>query len=258
MKKIFFAASMVLSMSAFAQLNLTKGQKFSSKTEMTQNITMEMAGQQMPVKNDIKIKMDLEVTDVTPTGYVVKGTVDKFKMEASTMGQTTAYDSDKPDENPQLAEAMADVKKSFELQVEKATGKVSAKEGSATNKALEQSGNQTKNFFLTIPAGKKVGDSFTDSSSAEGNSNKAVYTITAVNGNSTDLSYSSTTVTNGSRDQGGMTVNTNMTMSGIGKMTVKSSVIEKNEYKGKIEGTVEAGGMTMPMSGDVTMSSKLD
>ena len=257
MKKTILFSLILVSANAFAQtpkiIKLTKGQKITAKTAMSMDMDLGMG----TMKTDNNTDFEIKVIDENAKSYTLTYTPVKMKMSVDGMGQSMTYDSDKPeDKNTEIGKTASEkLNVSDTLILNKLTGEVKQLN---ENKSDEKSGggmfamsnNQNQgamDAFMIIPANKKIGDSWVDSTVAKGLTTRKTF-----NWVSTDKDIATLKVTGsmyGSMDQEmqGMSVTITLDLSFNETRTVntKTGQVIKVVNDGDMKNTMESMGMTM-------------
>ena len=229
-------------------------------------------GMQMKTSNIASNK--LLIIGVDATGYQLSNTVTKLKTDMDFMGQQTNYDSDKPADNEsETGKAVAaKLNKPDTLLLDKLTGKVTRNKKSTEEMPEVNQGNPlaglmssmnssadvqvVENAFFIIPAGKKTGDSWSDSTSDKSMKSKRIFTIKSIEGNTATISYSGTIDVSGNQEIQGsevaITMNTKLTGEIIFNPT--TNLVSKRTMNSDINGTIEMMGQAMPVTAKVESS----
>lgn len=199
MKKIFLPLLLAASVSGFAQkvsnkLSFQKGQKLEIITNMNMNTEMMMGE---TTGNTVTTEV-YDVKDVTASGTTLEKSTKNLKLTFSLMGQEKSFDSDKPEDLKgdmgEPLKKLMDAK--FEFTVN-GSGKITAVKEDAAKKKKDDSQNMmgmmmsqmnmgssappivgTASLFKILPdyeVGK--GDSWSDTTTLNGNSFKNNYTV---------------------------------------------------------------------------------
>lgn len=273
MKRLFllFALSPVLSVSAqksaapASSIQLSKGQSITIVTETDMSMDMGMGGE---IKNNSKATSTLTVLELSGQDYKVSNTLNKIAVSMDMMGQTTSYDSEKPGEESEMSKAVSDkVGKSETGMLNSLTGvfksdKAAGSDDESSNplQAIMGGGDEdkmTSKAFFIIPAGKKVGDSWTTTDSANGTKTTNTYTYKSAESNIATIELSEVRVTNTEMEMQGMQMNLAMNAKSTGSMTVDitKAILKKRTENMEIEGSIEVMGQSTPISATGTSVS---
>jgi len=258
MKKILFASLILLSVDSFAQsaktIVLKKGQTITAVTSNTSDADLGMG----TMKNNSTTTTKIMVADENESGYVITSTLTKMKMDLDGMGQNMSYDSDKPeDKDSQLGQSIGGkINSPSNFTLDKKTGKAiltDKKEEDAVAGAGIASigGNENEaieDAFLIIPAGKKVGDSWTDSSFNKGITSKKTYTIKSIEKDIANIELKGTMEGTTEREMQGMTMNMTINSKITGQITasISTSCVTKSVVDSDITSSIEMMGQQMP------------
>lgn len=267
-----FSLSLIFTIFCFAvnaqkftnKINLKNGSTYEVATNVVQS--MNMGGMEMTTKIASTLKLD--VTSVTDEEIQFKAKIIKIKSSGEVMGNTSEYDSEKPDSdnNPEMTEALkGKLEEQSELSVNRLTGE--SKDISASKKdkdpvddlmnaAGSNEGNVVNEMFFLVPKDKKVGDTWTTLVEKPGTKTENKYTLKEVKGNVATIEF--VTITNNSQaiPVEGMDMNMNLKMTSIGSFTVniETAMLEKKTTKLTAEGTTEIMGQSSP----IEMSSNVE
>ena len=277
MKKsiLLICAGFMISPSVFSQnsnpIKIEKDRLILATVVSSSDMDMGM-GMQMKTSNIASNK--LLIIGVDATGYQLSNTVTKLKTDMDFMGQQTNYDSDKPADNEsETGKAVAaKLNKPDTLLLDKLTGKVTRNKKSTEEMPEVNQGNPlaglmssmnssadvqvVENAFFIIPAGKKTGDSWSDSTSDKSMKSKRIFTIKSIEGNTATISYSGTIDVSGNQEIQGsevaITMNTKLTGEIIFNPT--TNLVSKRTMNSDINGTIEMMGQAMPVTAKVESS----
>ena len=271
MKTILLVAGLFFTANSFAQtkdIKLKNGQTINVTTSVSQNMDM---GGGMTMSSSSNSTHVIKVNGESGSNYNVSATLTKVVSNTSAMGQDTKYDSE------DIAGSNSDIAAAFEKTLnvtensllDKSTGvaksanpKEAVEAEDADNDLLKNmmSGGGSNdnsgiisNAFFTQIAGKKVGDTWTDSATVTGFKNVSNYTISAINGDIVTINLEGTL--NGTQEVETQGMQIEITMNTLNKGTVE---VNKNSYQvikrivdSEITSTMDMMGQTMDMSGNV-------
>jgi len=254
MKKILSLAFLICTGTAFAQnsngIKLTKGQAITINTVVNTETEMQMG----TMKNDYNTTMKLNVVEETPETYTINYAVAQMKMNMDGMGQNMSYDSEKPeDKDSQMGQAMGDkLKKVMTYILDKKTGKTTIVKKANEEEAGAMGGmfsisdeDQSANAaFFILPAGKKIGDSWSDSTNSKGIIAKKTYTLKSIAQNIATIDVTGTISGSKEQEANGMTMNITLN----NKVTEQMMVNTDNGLVTKITNTTD-GTNSMDMMG---------
>ena len=275
MKTVFLIVSMFLAMNSFSQKNdtrvlLSKGQKFTLHITSSQQVDMGMG---MEMKNNTSSHNNFFVIDADDKSYIVSSTLTGLKIAMEVMGEQTTFDSDlKEDSASELGKSIKNLNIPDTVSVNKYTAEVSTdkKEPPVSKDAasnpmeglFESLGDQRADMslsdaFLVIPAGKKIGDSWTDSSSTKDQKTIKTYSIQSIEKNIATIIVIGNIVSSIQTEANGMSLTVTMTTKTNTEVTtdVKTSLVTKRSTKADITGNLEMMGQSLPISGKSTTTS---
>lgn len=237
---------------------------------MSQEADMGMG---MEMKNFTTSQTNYIVLGVTDKNYSVSSTLTGMKVSMDFMGQQTTYDSDlKSDSASEIGKSMKDLNVPDTVSVDKYTGTVIAdakavtesKEGDSNpmESLFESLGDNNKNAsiseaFFIIPAGKKTGDSWADSSSTKDIKTLKTYVIKSIEKNIATIRVTGTVVSNIQTEVQGLQVNVSMTTKTDSEVITdtKTSLVTMRTTKADINGNLELMGQSVPVTGKATITS---
>jgi hypothetical protein len=276
--KLFLPAVFIFSINTLAQtstgkLSLTKGLKLQIDNSVKSVITQEMMGQSMEIKIDANTTHQVEVKDKKDSSYLVTSTFTKLKTSGSAMGQELNFDSDKKEDmESETGKAMKDrlnVPKDIEINV---LAKVINAPKTVTKKDEPASGggmmdmmknimggendesNGADQAFEILPAGKKIGDNWSDSTITSEVKTYRQYTLKQINGNIATISISGKQLVNKQMEQQGMqiTVTSDGKLSGEGTVDMTTGILQKKTTSLDSTGSAEVMGQSIPVTTKTT------
>ncbi|RYY69696.1 MAG: hypothetical protein EOO13_08745 [Chitinophagaceae bacterium] len=271
MKQILCLFALAFSVTVNAQeIKLNKGQKITISSNITQDVDMGVA----QVKNTTNATSIVEVKDADGKNYSTVYKMTKFAMSANAMGQEQNYDSEKPeDKDSEIGKSIGDkINKEIKVSVDKKTGKAISEIKESPEKSEDAgenpfagmmdmigAGNEetavTESAFFLIPAGKKVGDSWTDSVKVkDAMTGFKTYTIKAITANETVVSVFSKMDGKQNVDLQGMQVDIALSAKTEGEFLVdtKTSIMKKSSRVADITGNMDMMGQSLPLTAKMT------
>lgn len=270
MKHSLLACAMLLSANLFAQdLPLKKGQKVD--IIVTTNQEMDMSSMGMQMQNNTTTQTKVEVKDIVKDSIVSAITIARMQISVDMMGQQVNYDSDKPeDKDSEMGKDVGNrIGKELLVYSHKTTGKGRAEKDNTVKEAdknplagLMQSFGPAdesatiENLFFLAAKGKKEGDTWTDTSSVNGNKESKTYTIKSIKDGITLVGLFTTMQTSTTTEAEGMQMDISMNVKTEGEFSLdsKSFMMKKSTSVSDIDGTIGVMGQSMPMSSKVTTS----
>ena len=265
---LFIAAITIVNVS-FAQnypdkILLNKNQKLITSTTSNGTVSFQMMGQSMETTSESTVNTTVDVKDVTPVGYLLTNTVNKMKIKTTGgMAPPVDFDSDKKEDiNSEIGKSVSGNLQPTDLEITftgKPVEKKNMKDEEDMAKVMQSimSGtgdNGITGVFMLIPAGKKIGNIWADSSNENGVKIKNTYTLKQVNGN--DASVSVTTISNINKtvnSQGAeLTVTMDSKISSDNIVELTTGVIKEKRTTIEGQGNLSAAGQDMPMTTKVT------
>lgn len=261
MKKILLIASLVAVYTTQAQnIKLEAGKKITVVTTNNMDMDMSIAGS---MKSEASATSVINVVSVDGDKYNITCTNTKLKSSQDAMGQSMNFDSDKKEDlDSEIGKELGkNVNKAIELILNKNNGVVVSK-----NKNDEEDGNPMKevmasaggnsaesivsNTFFVIPAGKKVGDSWVDSSSEAGMKRIKTIQYKSLNADVATLNVSTVVKGTMSKETQGMQmeITINGTTDAAIEVNTTNSIVKKNTSKGEVNGSIDVMGQSVPIT----------
>lgn len=255
------------------RLLLNQGQKLQVDNTISATNSVEMMGQSMDVKMDIIMASQLEVKEKRDTAYNISFVTTRIATNMEMMGQTTNYDSDKKDDDNEMAKAMKDkINVPVEMEVnndgkviniKKDTTKPVNKEADAMASmmsSMNAGGDERTtagNIFLVLSKDLKTGDKWSDSVITTEGKTYNDYTIVSTDGDSTKVTLTGKQSIIKSIEAQGMemTVTLENKLSGEIIVDKKTSVVTRKSVTTEGTGTTEIMGQSVPMTTKGTSTS---
>lgn len=268
MKKILCFAGILFTANSFAQSNtikLNKGDVITVTSNVTQNMEMGMGMSMTSSSNTTHV---ITVNNEAKDNYELSATLTKIKTSSNAMGQETNYDS----ENSAAAdsEIAAVFEKSLnvveKVLLDKKTGIAKAAEakeaaegeddfleGMMSGASSNDNSGIVSSAFFTQAAGKKLGDSWVDSSTVSGFRNVSNYTVAAIKGDIITLNLVGTVAGSQQVETQGMQIDVTMNTKNKGTLEInkKSLQILKRTVDAEVTSSMDMMGQTMDMTGNV-------
>lgn len=272
MKQILFLLTLGSAAAVNAQqIKLDKGQRITITSTVSQDMDMGMG---MQMKNSSNTTSVLEVKDADSKNYNTVYKLTKLNMTFDGMGQQQSYDSEKAtDKDSELGKSVGDkIGKEVNVTIDKNTGEITTEKKAEPEKDDEDEDNPlagmmdmfgakesetaiTESVFFLIPAGKKVGDSWSDSVNVK-ESMKGIktFTLKAINGNEATIALFSKIEGKQNVEMQGMQIDINISAKTEGEMLVntKTSLVKKSSRVADISGNMDLMGQSMPLTSKMT------
>lgn len=260
------AVLVIFSLTATAQqtkIDVQRGQKYQVETSSKMNSSAEVMGQTMENSSDTKSATVYEILGAGQDGISLQSTIIKMLVNATMMGQSMSYDSDKKDNEGPIAEVLSPL-------VNKVKGIILDNNGTIVKQDVSEaaaqaammgavtSGNETATeLFIPALIGKelKSGDSFSDTSTVKkekfSSADSGTYKVTAIENGIASISYTGTQVIVTVMEQMGMemTSNTNNIVKTELQFNTKTGLILAKATVVESTISIDAGGMTIPATG---------
>lgn len=266
------AAGLLTSVAGFSQsgIRVAKDQKFTVETSTKFNSSAEVMGQTMETTSDIKTTTLYEVTGVSSDGIGLRSSITKMTLTGSSMGQEMSFDSEDKNSSGPVADMLKPkINKANNLQLDN-NGKIVKQDETGDNSQMLMMGMSSGNGAVTelfIPelSGKtlKAGDQVPVITNLKkdkySSRDSGTYVVSAVENGIASLSYTGVQTINATIEQMGMEMETNSNNVvkselqvdvATGLVLMKATVVDQNI-------SVDAGGMTIPASGKIIVTTKI-
>ena len=274
LKKTLFAATLLLSTTAFAQtakLVLAKGQKYEVTTTMKTSSVASMMGQDMENTLDNTTIETYEVKDTRANETDLVKIVTKMKMNTQMMGQDMNYDSDSKDNSGPMAEGMDKMVGKIKNITIDANGKIIKQDKDAEEDVAQvgmmMAASSSDGVAMVKPSfiNKKftVNSSWVDSSVNDADKLKSTtagtYTVTSIEGNIASINFTGNQRMSGTIEQMGQ----EMAMTGTSKVNTQIKFDMASgliiESTSTVDGTsnIDAMGMSIPVTTKTTSATKV-
>lgn len=282
MKKFFLVAGIAVASTGFAQkvnnkLSFQKGQKLEVVVETNKTSNIELMGQSMDTKMNSTINELIDVADVNNSGATLEHSIKRMKFDVTNpMGPSQSYDSDKDaDRNGEIGKMLEKTLKSkYTVTIDPMGKIVAVKSDKDTSKSEDadmadlmasQLGMNSTNpkvgeassFKILPDKAVGVGDTWMDSSAAEGQTRKTTYTVKNITDKDIVLDYNEVININTTQQlMGAMEATIKTTDKTTGTITLDRATGLLKQKTGVMqeEGTMEAQGQTIPMKGTTNIS----
>lgn len=275
MKKLVVVLLSVISFTVFAQtptgkIVVKKGQHFMVESSSDGVSKMDMMGQSMEMKIGSATKLTAEIKESKDNNYTITQTLTNVKSSFSGMGQEKTFDSDKKEdldssEAGALYKGKLNVPKDFVITTEGksivTTDTTSIEKKQDDNPMSEimnmmsaGQDNAAAILFLVIPKGKKVGDTWLDSTINEGMKMKKTYTLNSIANKEAAVTVNTVMDINKTMQVQGMDMNAAMTskVNATVLVDVISNVQKENKSTMELTGTIDIMGQSVPMTATAT------
>jgi len=249
---------------------LTKGQKFEINNNTKSVISQEMMGQAIEITVDANMVHKVEVIDKMSNSYLIASTLTKLTTNGSAMGQEMKFDSDKKEdmesETGKLMKDQLNITKEIEISEMAKVIKSSTKSATSapsgqlmdmlnniTGGYIDES-NGASSAFEIIPAGKKIGDFWSDSTIMGDIKTYNSYTLKSITNNIATLELKGKQLINKKMEQQGMEINIKMEakISGEGIVDMNTGLLQQKTTLTDGNGAAEVMGQSIPMSSKIT------
>jgi hypothetical protein len=213
------------------------------------------------MKSDYNTTIKLNVIDENAETYTLSSSIAQMKMNMDGMGQNMSFDSEKPeDKDSQMGQAMGDKLKKVDTYIlDKKTGKTTIvkKEGGEEEGGMgggmfsisDEEGAPNAAFFL-LPSGKKIGDSWSESTTSKGITTSKTYTLKSINQEVATIDIVGTITGTKEQEANGMTMSMTMNNKITEQMLVNVNVGLVTKTTNTTDGTnsMDMGGNQMEMT----------
>ncbi len=274
MKIVLVTLLSIISASAYCQtttgkIAVKKGQHFVVESTSDGTVNQEMMGQSMEMKIGSTTKLSADIKEVKDNNYTITQTLTNIKSKFSGMGQEKTFDSDKKEDLN--GEAGAIYKDKFNVPkdvvvtneginvVNTDTASTSKKQDANPMAAMmDMMGGGQDNvataLFLVIPAGKKAGDSWMDSTNKDGVKMNRTYTLNSIKNKEASITINGVININKTMQMQGMDMNAVMVSKVISAVLVDidSNVQKENKSSTDVSGTIDVMGQSIPITSKAT------
>ena len=259
------SSNISLAQNATDKIVLLKNQKFATSITTNGTMNLEMMGQNMETISEAKVTGTLDVKDITSTGYMLTNTINKTKIKTKGgMAPPVDFDSDKKEDlNTEMGKSIKENLQPKDMEVTflgKLIDKKDAKNSQediakAMQTVMSGTGdNGITDIFMLIPAGKKEGDVWVDSSDANGIKLNSTYSLKKINGSEATVLVNTLSNISKTVNAQGAEITISMDSKIASENIVDLTTGLVSEKKATIEGkgNFGAGGQEMPMTTKVT------
>jgi len=287
MKKILLVASITLSINGFAQkvngqLAFPKGQKLELITETKKTSTMEMMGQSMESTVNSTMTEVYDIEDAGANGATIEHKVKRLVFTANGMGNSQSFDSEKEEDRKGEMGKMLEkgLKNKYKMTID-ASGKI------VTVKVDDDNPNATKNgesdamaglvssqlglnlglpkpgdvsIFKILPNREVAqGDTWTDTSSSNGQKRTTVYKVNSITASDVILDYTEDININTTQQIMGQDASIKADDKVTGQVTLDKNtrLLKRKTATIDTKATMEAQGMSIPSTGKTTITVTL-
>jgi hypothetical protein len=233
---------------------------------MTSSIDADL-GMGMQMKNESSATNILHVIGSGDKNYTLSSTLIKLVISMDMMGEQKNYDSEKEaDKDSEIGKTLSKkLNIPDTIPVEISTGIVQSKTTKTMpspekpenpmDPMMEAMGSSTdenvgvENAFFILPAGKKPGDSWADSSMEKNMKTVKTYIFKSLDKNIATINLAGSVTGTGQMEMQGMQVDISMNSITTGDIIVdtKTGLVSKRTVIGDINGTLNLMGQSMPV-----------
>jgi hypothetical protein len=287
MKKTLLVAFIAISVNSYSQkvtgkLNFPKNQKFEMVTETNKSATMELMGQSMESTVNSTMTEVFDITGTDGSGASIEHKVKHLVFTANGMGNSQSFDSEKEDDRKgEMGKIMEkSLKNKYTMSVD-AFGKVTSikldddnpngKQDQKTDAMAELASTQLglklglpkpgdASIFKILPDKEiAVGDSWTDSSSGNGQKRTTVYTVKSITDKEVTLDYTEDININTTQEIMGTQASMKSDDKVTGQIIIDKAtgLLKQRTATMNTNATMEAQGMSIPSTGKTTITVTL-
>lgn len=252
------------------KIKLENGQKIVATTNISIEADLSMG---MQMTSTSSSEYNLEVKSSTDKEYTISSTLTKIKLDFNMAGQSSSYDSEKnPTPTSETDKAIAEkLNKPVDVLLDNSTGKATLKE--KPSKTDEEDGNPMAGLmgaftdasedaivagaFELIPAGKKVGDSWSDTTKDNDGTTIRTCTLKSVNGDEAQLQINAVTTSSSKLDFQGMEFELKSTTKTNSEVTTEMSTgrIKTKNSTSDITGNIQVMGQDVAITSKATTTA---
>ncbi len=273
-KAALIITGLFVSLSAFPQatgkIQLKNGQKILVSGTMSVEADLGMG---MQMTSSSTSENSLEVKNSSDKDYTITSTLTKLKMDLNMAGQSSSYDSEKnPNPTSDMDKSLAEqLNKPVDVILDNTTGKASLKE--KPKKTDEEDSNPMAGMmgafaqstddavvsgaFELVPPGKKVGDSWTDSTKEKDMTTVRTYTLKSLSGNDAVIQVDAVINASNKLDFQGMEMEFKSTTKSSSEITtdINTGNVKSKNTKSDITGNIQIMGQEMPVTAKVNTAN---
>ncbi len=273
-KAALIISGLFVSLSAFPQatgkIQLKNGQKILVSGTMSVEADLGMG---MQMTSSSTSENSLEVKNSSDKDYTITSTLTKLKMDLNMAGQSSSYDSEKnPNPTSDMDKSLAEqLNKPVDVILDNTTGKASLKE--KPKKTDEEDSNPMAGMmgafaqstddavvsgaFELVPPGKKVGDSWTDSTKEKDMTTVRTYTLKSLSGNDAVIQVDAVINASNKLDFQGMEMEFKSTTKSSSEITtdINTGNVKSKNTKSDITGNIQIMGQEMPVTAKVNTAN---
>jgi hypothetical protein len=266
------SANLVFAQVPASKIALAKGQKIQGEISMTTEANLSMG---MEVQSSSSSEISLEVKDITATSSIFNNTLQKLKVNMDMMGKSMNYDSEKPeDQTSDIGKAFGSkINVPVEITVDNTTGKMISDQKDVEEKKDDDPADPMESImqlfgaandedpvsgaFILLPQGKKVGDSWSDSTVAKNSKTVRSYTLKSIVGKEAVVQVNTITDATGDIEMQGMqmTVVTNAKTTGDIVTDISTALVKKKNMTTETTGSLQVAGQDVPISAKTTFTA---
>lgn len=227
-----------------------------------------MTAMGMQMKNNSTTTGEVLLKDIKDHNYIATYKLNKVNLSMEMMGQETKYNSENPgDKDSEMGKAISEkIGKEVTVFVDKNTGKASLDKSTesperqpdanpmaglmdAFGSVTEEANVETA--FFVLPAGKKTGDSWIDSSaSTKTMKDLRTYTLKSIKDGVADINLLSTMEGTTSTEMQGMQMDISLSVKTDGQILVdtSTSLVKKRSNTANLTGNIDMMGQSIPIS----------
>ncbi|MEO6538039.1 MAG: DUF6263 family protein [Ferruginibacter sp.] len=246
---------------------LNKGQQITITSSATAKADMGMG---MGMNSTSSTINKLSVLEIMPNDYKVASRMTKMLFNAEMMGQQQHFDSDKKeDRESEFGKTVSSALDTTKLVlVNKKTGSIESQKDD--NNSLLNDSNPMSGMlgamatggenaiisgaFFLVPANKKIGDKWSDSSSIEGMKTVNNYSIESVEKNIVTVLVNTSVTGNTTMEAQGTELKVDLNTVSSGRIILDSntSLVKKRITNAEINSNIEMMGQSLPVTGTAT------
>ncbi len=276
-KQIFTLIGLSSSLALFAQtpaskVVLSKGQKIVVTT--TVSIVSSMAPGMEANVTSVNENL-LEVKNTADKNSTISSTLTKVKLNMEMPGNTNSYDSEKKeDQNTEIGKGMSErLNKVTDITIDNASGTALTTTKPAPKKDIDEA-NPMQNMmnmfgdtgsdegvvsgaFQLIPAGKKPGDSWSDSTIEKDLKVRRTYNFKSIADTGSIVQLTTVIESTGTMEMMGMSMDVNTTTQTTSDilLDIATGLVKRKSSEANVTGNFQLMGQAVPVSAKATTLS---
>lgn len=269
---MLFAQTAIVSTTGSGKILLKTGQKIVATSAVNMQGDLGMG---MEITSSTVTENTMNVKESSADNYTISNTLTKIKVDMAMMGQNNSYDSEnKGNSSEDMAKIFEDkLNKPTDIILDSKTGMGSLatkpskdtepESGNPVDGIMKMFGDASEgagvsSAFIIIPQGKKVGDTWSDTSKGKDLQAIRVFTLKSISGNDAVIEVVTSAKAKNTVDFQGMEFEIKTTTKTKDEIVadIITSLVKQKTSSSDITGNFQMMGQEMPITATVTATSK--